>query len=86
MGETHNPVVPRYLQISKFSSYGIPKVVDLSIFIGKAGLMPKHTSSLFLLQDDASFLIFVTGLGDVYICHFAFLCEVLWSNLFFPKT
>lgn len=66
VGETHHPVVPRCLQISKLSSCGIPKVEDLGLFIGKAGLMPKHTSSIFLLQDDASFLIFVTGLGDVY--------------------
>lgn len=41
-GEMHNPVVPGYLQISKFASCGILKVVDLGLFIGKDELMPKH--------------------------------------------
>lgn len=61
--------------------------MDLGLFIGKAGVMPKHTGSFFLLQDDASFLNFVTGLGDVYtlpICLFLWglaMMQLIFSNL-----
>lgn len=50
--------------------------MDLGLFIGQAGLMPKHISSFFLLWDDASFLNFVTGPGDVYTLP---ICLFLWG-------
>lgn len=38
--------------------------------------MPKHTTPFFLLQDDASFQNFVTGLSDVYTLP---ICLSLWG-------